>query len=327
MNKRFTFIRYVLCAAFLIASFTGCSKSAQKITVFSSAEEYRNAYIAGALREKFPQYVIDVQYMPSGNQMAKLIAEGSSTACDISYDIDYGYAEKAWDCFAEIAYDTSKYLPDTLFRDGSRIEPDYRNGGCIILNNKLIAEKKLPVPKAYGDLLAPEFKGFISMPNPKSSGTGYMFLKSLVNAWGEEKALAYFDDLAENILQFTSSGSGPVNALVQGEAAVGLGMIAQAVEEINKGANLSIVFFDEGAPYCLYGMGVIKGKETKPAVMEVYRYIEDTVSPKDKEQFVPEKIYTDRDFTVKNFPERIPYADMSGNTQEEKERLLAKWQH
>ena len=95
MNKRFTFIRYILCAAFLIASFTGCSKSAQKITVFSSAEEYRNVYIAGALREKFPQYVIDVQYMPSGNQMAKLIAEGSSTACDISYDIDYGYAEKA----------------------------------------------------------------------------------------------------------------------------------------------------------------------------------------------------------------------------------------
>ena len=58
------------------------------------------------------------------------------------------------------------------------------------------------------------------MPNPRSSGTGYNFLKSLVNAWGEDEAFAYFDRLAENVYQFTSSGSGPVNALVQGEADV-----------------------------------------------------------------------------------------------------------
>ena len=54
----------------------------------------------------------------------------------------------------------------------------------------------------------------ISMPNPKSSGTGYMFCKALVNEWGEEKALEYFDKLSENILSYTSSGSGPINALI-----------------------------------------------------------------------------------------------------------------
>lgn len=324
MNKHFIpFIAASLSAAL----FSGCSGSSKKVTIYSSAEEYRNAYIEQALKEHFPQYTIDLQYMPSGNQMAKLLAEGSSTSCDISYDIDYGYAEKAWDCFADINFDKSRYLPDTIFKDGSRIEPDYRNGGCIVLNNKLLKEKNLEAPASYDDLLKPEYKGLISMPNPKSSGTGYIFLKSLVNARGEDAAFAYFDKLSDNILQFTSSGSGPVNALVQGEAAIGLGMIAQAVEEINKGVDLSIVFFKEGAPYCIYGMGVIKGKEKNPAVMDVYSYIETTVSPKDKEQFVPEKIYTDVDFQVKNFPSAIPYADMNGNTQAEKERLLAKWQH
>ena len=61
------------------------------------------------------------------------------------------------------------------------------------------------------------YAGVVSMPNPKTSGTGYNFLKSLVNAWGEDAAFDYFDALAENVYQFTSSGSGPVNALVQGE--------------------------------------------------------------------------------------------------------------
>ena len=89
------------------------------------------------------------------------------------------------------------------------------------------------------------------MPNPKSSGTGYMFLKNLVNTWGEEAAFAYFDELSKNILQFTSSGSGPINALVQEEVAIGLGMTAQAVTQINEGVNLKIVFFENYNKFCL----------------------------------------------------------------------------
>ena len=46
-----------------------------------------------------------------------------------------------------------------------------------------------------------------------------MFYLSLVNAWGEQKALKYFDDFAKNALHFTSSGSGPVNDLIAEEAA------------------------------------------------------------------------------------------------------------
>ena len=80
------------------------------------------------------------------------------------------------------------------------------------------------------------------MPNPKASSTGYMFLKAFVNSMGEEEAFAYFDSLYPNMLSFTSSGSGPVNALVQKEAAIGLGMTFQAVNEINKGSNLQILF-------------------------------------------------------------------------------------
>ena len=64
-----------------------------------------------------------------------------------------------------------------------------------------------------------------------------MFLKALVNSMGEEEAFAYFDKLSENILQFTSSGSGPVNSLVSGEAVIALGMTPQAVTQINEGVN------------------------------------------------------------------------------------------
>lgn len=310
----------------LLLFLSSCNGKNEKVIIYSSAEEYRNTYILSALQAHFPSYTITLQYMPSGNQIAKLVSEGKNTACCISYDIDYGYLGKVADTYADTHYDKSLYLEDVI-PTMSNVVPEYRNGGCIVINKTILDEKGLPVPQSYQELADPKYKGLVSMPNPKSSGTGYMFLKSLVNAWGEEKAFAYFDALSENILQFTSSGSGPVNALSQGEAAIGLGMISQAVEEINRGTPLSIVFFEEGAPYSLYGMGIIKGKEENTAVKEVFDYLLRNVSDGDKAKFVPERIYRDKEFSIKNYPSSITYADMSHNTSEEKERLLAKWNH
>ena len=165
------------------------------------------------------------------------------------------------------------------------------------------------------------------MPNPKSSGTGYMFVKSLVNVWGEEKAFEYFDKLAENILQFTESGSGPVNALVQGEVGVGLGMTAQAVTAINDGANLKLLFFEEGSPYSLYGYAIPKGKETRKAVKDVFDFFYSTLVREDKELFYPEQVFIEQENKVANYPTNIKYADMSNNTTDEKKRLLENWEH
>jgi iron(III) transport system substrate-binding protein len=154
-----------------------------------------------------------------------------------------------------------------------------------------------------------------------------MFVKSLVNAWGEDEAFEYFDKLANNILQFTSSGSGPVNALVQGEAAIGLGMTAQAVTAINDGANLKILFFEEGSPYSLYGYAIPEGKQDRQCVKDVFDFFYSTLVMEDKELYYPEQVFVEQKNEIENYPKDIPYADMSGNTTEEKTRLLENWDH
>lgn len=306
----------------------GCAnQEGNKVVIYSSAEEYRNEFFQQELDKQFPNYDITIEYMTSGNQAAKLLAEGEGSACDITYDLEYGYVDKLRGVLADLSsYDMSQYVDD-LVDAGKNVLPETRNGGCIAINRKMLEDKGLPIPASYQDLLKPEYKGLISMPNPKSSGTGYMFLKSLVNAWGEEEAFEYFKELTSNVLAYTSSGSGPVNALVQGEAAIGLAMTAQTVTEINNGADLEILFFEEGSPYSFYGTSMIKGKEQRACVKEVFDYLVNTLVPRDKEKFFPEKIYKDRDFSIANYPTDIQYADMSNNTSEEKERLLAKWEY
>jgi len=207
---------------------------------------------------------------------------------------------------------------------------EYRNSGAVVINTELLKEKGLSEPTSYQDLIKPEFKGLLSMPNPKSSGTGYMFLRNLTNAWGEDKAFAYFDKFAENIVQFTSSGSGPMNALVQKEAAVALGMTGQAVTMLNEGAPFKIVFFEEGAPCSLYGHAITKKAESRAdydKVKEVFDYLVKVVTPACDAKFFPEQVFVDKVFTLPNYPTDIPYGDMSNNTTEEKTRLLGKWMY
>ena len=303
------------------------TKSENKVVIYSGAEEYRNEYFLQRLNEVFPDYDITIEYMPTGNLAAKLAAEGTDTDIDIIYDLDYSYAGLVEEYLCDLSdYDQSIYMEDCRSASNKYL-CEVRNGGAIIINPEVLEEKGLAEPTCYADLLKPEYKGLISMPNPKSSGTGYMFVKNLVNTWGEEKAMEYFDQLAVNVLQFTSSGSGPVNALVQKEAAIGLGMTAQAVTKINEGANLKIVFFEEGSPYSLYGFAMPEGKQNNPAVKEVFDFFYETLVREDKQLFYPEKIYVDEDFVIENYPTDIPYGDMSGNTTEEKARLLENWEY
>jgi len=310
--------------------FSGCGSKKEKVLIYSSAEDYRIEALQKELNKKFPDYNIVIEYLSTGNHAAKLLAEGSEADCDIIHDLEYGYLSQldSEGILADLSdYDRSIYTDDVNENGNGNYLVEIRSSGAIIINPELLKEKGLKEPKSYEDLLKPEYKGLISMPNPKASSTGYMFLKSLVNAWGEKKAFAYFDSLTENILQYTSSGSGPVNALIQGEVAIGLGMTAQAVIEINNGSNLKVVFFEEGAPYSLYGQAIVSGKEKKTAVKEVFDYLIEEYNYRANEIFFPEKIYKDKDYTLKNYPKNIVYADMSENTVKEKEALLEKWKY
>lgn len=319
-----------LVMTLMVGMFSSCTSTTEnnKVVIYTSAEDYRVDDLRARLTAQFPDYDIVIEYMSTGNHAAKLVAEGTTTECDITHDLEYGYLaqiqEKGF--LADLSeYDTSIFTEDVAL--SNYYIPELRNGGAIIINPAVLAQKGLEAPTSYEDLLKPEYKNLISMPSPKSSGTGYMFLKNLVNAWGEQEAFDYFDKLTENILQYTSSGSGPVNALVQGEVAIGLGMTAQAVTQINNGEELEIVFFEEGSPYSLYGQGIIKGKETKKAVKEVFDFLYNTYTQEACEKFFPEKIFKDKDFTIENYPTDIKYADMKNNTISEKERLLEAWTH
>ena len=315
------------------AGLIACNKSNQKVVIYTSTEDYNEELMQKTLDKQFPNYNIVIEHMGTSEIAAKVIAEGSSSDCDIVYAEEYGYMEKmigagVLDSIKD-DYDLSRYLDDTI-PDATKdyVLPTIRCGGGIIINKQVLESKGLAKPTSYADLLAPEYKGLVSMASPKSSGTGYMFLYSLVKAWGETEALAYFDSLTPNVLAYTSSGSGPVNALVNREVAVGFGMISQAVTKINDGNNeLEVLFFEEGAPFNLYGNGIVKGKKANQAVKDVMDYLDSFYTNESNKLYYPEPVLKNVNYDIPNFPTNFKYSDMAGNNLTNKDNLLAKWNH
>lgn len=318
----------------LLLTVTACGKSTKgaktdQIVIFSTCDEPRQELALNMLKEKFPDYDIRLEYYATGDLAAKLKAEGSDTEGDIILELETTYLEMLGDtvCNLEDIVDFSVYTED-LVADSHRYVPLLRMSGCIMINRKALEEKDIPIPASYDDLLKPEYKGMISMPDPRSSGTGYIFLLNMVNERGEDAAFAYFDKLSENVLQFTSSGSGPMQAVTSGEANIGLGMTYQAATEITKGAEMEIIFFEEGAPYTSYSNALIEGRQDDEKVREVFDFIVEEFTPEDKRLFSPEPIYKDKTFTLENFPEDMVYGNMEGIYDLElKENLLDKWNH
>ncbi len=320
------FISLILTLALCVALFAGCSAKKDTVVIYSCANDKRIAFMTEQLQAEFPQYDIVVEYMGTSKLSAKILAEGKNTDADIIHDLSYlnmDALDKAG-LLADVSYmDTSMFLDGTIISKNYLVE--CRTSGSVIVNKDVLASKNLPTPTSYEDLLKPEYKGLISMPDPKASSTGYMFVKSLCNAWGEEKAMDYFTKLSENVLQFTSSGNGPVNALVQQEVAIGLGMVNNAVQQIDDGINLEILFFEPGAAYAMYGQTIISGKETKESVKEVFDYLVNVYLEAECTKFGAEQVFKDKTFTSKNYPTNIKYCDMSNDTLAEKERLLKLW--
>lgn len=327
-NMKKILIVLSLVASFLVYDVTIQGKDT--IVIYSSLEQYRGEELQKQLDAKFPNDSIMVMYVPTAKAAAKIKVEKENTDADIVVGLETSYLEKIKGSLTDLhGIKEQSYVEGlTLADNGYKYVTWEKQAGAFVINKQVLEKYGLDAPKTYEDLLKPEYKGLIAMPDPKTSGTGYFFYKNLVNEYGDEGAIAYFDRLANNIKSFTESGSGPIKLLVQGEVAVGLGLTFQAMEQINTGSPFEIIYPPEGSPYSLTGTGMVKGREENEKINEVFNFIINDFFLYDKENFSPEQVLKTQSNKIENYPTNIHYANMKGISDiDEKERLLKLWKY
>ena len=344
MKKQFLTVVALLCCAALFL--TGCAGNSantnepsptgksDRVVIYTAAEDERIAYIQEALDKQFPNTEIVIQSLGTGQLLSKLQAEGKDSDCDIFYDLEVVNAEIILNGNPDLFVDLSDY--DFSIYDSSvtgytdrhhKYAVNGKTAGAFLVNTKMLEEKGLPVPTSYEDMLKPEYAALISMPSPKSSGTGYSYYNGMVTLLGEEAGLNYFETLNPNIKEYTTSGSAPAKAAVRGDVAIAYGLLWQCVNYANENEGMTIVVPDQGLAFDLFTMGMISGHETKGSVKEVFSYLYNELNKPQCALFNPDKIYVDMPAAeIANYPASYDEITMNGLFDfQYKQDLLDKW--
>jgi iron(III) transport system substrate-binding protein len=132
--------------------------------------------------------------------------------------------------------------------------------------NTVEGEKNgLPMPTSWKDLTDPVYKGHISMPNPASSGTGFLDVSSWLQLFGEDGGWAYMDALHENIGAYTHSGSKPCKQAAAGEVPIGVSFAFRGAKSKADGAPIEIIVPSEGVGWDMEATAIIKGTKNLEA--------------------------------------------------------------
>jgi iron(III) transport system substrate-binding protein len=139
-----------------------------------------------------------------------------------------------------------------------------------------------PMPSSWQDLTDPKFKGQIVMPNPASSGTGFLAIAGWMKAMGEQGAWAFMDKLHDNIGVYTHSGSAPCVQSARGERMIGIGFDMRGAREKTQGAPIDLVLPKEGAGWDMEASAIVKNTKNLAAAQ---RLMDWTVSRKANELY------------------------------------------
>ncbi len=185
--------------------------------------------------------------MPSGEAVTKVINEASAPRADIIL----GGPADAHQILANRGL-LEKYAPPpaAVIPEKFRSPDHYWTGIylgpiAIAINEnrwkKEFSEKGLKKPENFKELLNPVFENEIIIPDPKTSGTAYTLLASLIQLWGEEEAFAYFEKLDQNVGQYAKSGFTAAQKTATGEYLIGLDFIHDQLLMKKFGFNISSV--------------------------------------------------------------------------------------
>jgi iron(III) transport system substrate-binding protein len=138
----------------------------------------------------------------------------------------------------------------------------WMTGFCV--NTVECKELNLPIPESFADLLNPVYKNQLMMPNPASSGTGFLTVSAILQTMGEEKGWEYLDRLHENMAQYTHSGSKPCKLAGAGEVPIGISFGYRGIIQKQKGEPIHTVFPREGSGWDVEANALIKKDRIKP---------------------------------------------------------------
>lgn len=269
------FVKFGACA---VALMFATSAQAGSITAYSALEEDEIAAYVEAAKTALPDVEVNVLRLSTGDLGARILAEASNP----QHDVIWG-----WAVTNMMEPRILELLEPYKAKGADKLAAQYRDSedkwfavtgymAAFCVNNERLKDKGLTMPQDWSDLLDPKFKGEVVMPNPVSSGTGYLQIVGIIQQMGEDKGWEFLKKLDANIAQYIKSGSRPCKAARAGEYAVGTSLAFAAIQSVEEGFPVTMVIPAAGAGYELEASGLMAASTNKD---DAKKFLDWTLSP------------------------------------------------
>ena len=201
--------------------------------------------------------------LSTGEGIARMRAEKANP----SFDVVFGGTADAHEVPANEGL-TEFYKPkawDDLYANlkkaiNNKYIPLYTGALGWAVNDGVLKQRNLPVPKTWKDLGDPKYKGMIAMPNANTSGTAYQTITTLVTIYGEDGAFDLLKRIHKNVPRngYTRPGAGSAFLAARGEVAIGITFMHDAVAQKVKGFPVRALDPKDGTSTEIGGISLIK---------------------------------------------------------------------
>ena len=299
------------------------------LVVYSSVDEANARKILNAFTEA-TGVKVDFVFLSSGPALARLEAEASNPQTDIWFGAPLENHIIAKERDLTVPYKTTSiYGVSPEFYDiEGYYHPIYMNPLGIGVNTTVLEQIKAPMPETWEDLLNPAYEKMIQYPNPQSSGTAYALITGLIKILGEDGAIDYLKKMGPNIQTYTQSGTGPSKAVGPGQVALGIQFTPAFFQFEEQGYPVAVVFPEEGVPYEVASVSIIKGAKHMEDAEKLIDWI---VSREGQQEIVNQKTYfypirNDVDFGTLQPLSTIKLVSVDGAwAASNKQRLVDRW--
>ena len=272
--KRLGLIIVCLAAVFFIS--LGVAAAKEKVVVYTSLGNEEVVDYLKLAKKELPDLDIQAIRLSTGELGARMLAEKDNPQADCVW----GWA----------VTNTAEFIPKGMLmpykpKGWDKIPANFKDpkgywtaidlyAAAFVGNTKVLKKGNIPMAKSWNDLLKPAYKGKLIMPNPASSGTGFLQVASLLvmldpdyknKPVEKNKAWDFLKKLDKNMGQYIKSGSKPAKLTAAGEYAIGcsFGFVYTSLKK--KGFPVVMEFPAEGVGFELEVNSLLKGAKHEKA--------------------------------------------------------------
>ncbi len=270
------FVLSIVCVFVALCFLTGSVAAKDRVVVYTSMENDEIVEYLKVAKKELSDLDIQAIRLSTGELGARMLAERDNPQADCIWGwavtnmaefVPKGmlvpYKPKGWDMIPSHFKDPNGYwVAIDLY------------AAAFVINTKVMEKKNLPMPKSWHDLLHSVYEDKLIMPNPASSGTGFLQIASLLvmldpdyktKSVEDNNAWSFLKKLDKNMGQYIKSGSKPAKLTAAGEFAIGCSFAFVYSSLKKKGFPVVMVLPSEGAGFELESNALLKGAKHEAA--------------------------------------------------------------